>query len=200
MKISQLVPAIGVLAFCVSFGAVRAQDNPAQAAAREALMKQMSEEPAMAPKPPLAESPVVVKHKSKPAVVHSSVPMPIVAPAAVTSAPSPAAEAAAREALMKRMSEVPATAPKPSLVVAPAPAVKIVAPPTAISAPVPVMATHETKRAVVNSPVPVPIVAPALPISATKEQRLQGLLMLYKGDQITPEQYHTQRAAILAEP
>jgi len=41
---------------------------------------------------------------------------------------------------------------------------------------------------------------PSLPISAEKEQRLQDLLVKYKADQITPEQYHTQRAAILAEP
>jgi hypothetical protein len=42
--------------------------------------------------------------------------------------------------------------------------------------------------------------APALPIAATKEQRLQQLLSQYKADQITPQQYHEQRAAILAEP
>lgn len=41
---------------------------------------------------------------------------------------------------------------------------------------------------------------PPLPISADKEQRLQDLLVKYRADQITPEQYHTQRAAILAEP
>jgi hypothetical protein len=42
--------------------------------------------------------------------------------------------------------------------------------------------------------------APALPIAASKEQRLQQLLSQYKADQITPQQYHEQRAAILAEP
>jgi hypothetical protein len=46
----------------------------------------------------------------------------------------------------------------------------------------------------------VPINAPALPISTTKGQRLQALLALYKADQITPEQYQKQRAAILAGP
>ena len=46
----------------------------------------------------------------------------------------------------------------------------------------------------------IAIIAPALPISATKEQRLQALLMQYRADQITPQQYQTQRAAILAEP
>jgi hypothetical protein len=45
-----------------------------------------------------------------------------------------------------------------------------------------------------------PIATPALPISATKEQQLQALLAKYKADQISPEEYHKQRAAILAEP
>ena len=44
------------------------------------------------------------------------------------------------------------------------------------------------------------IAAPALPIAASKENRLQTLLGKYKINQITPEEYHTQRAAILAEP
>ena len=45
-----------------------------------------------------------------------------------------------------------------------------------------------------------PITAPALPISATKEEKLQALLTKYKADQISPEEYHRQRAAIIAEP
>lgn len=42
--------------------------------------------------------------------------------------------------------------------------------------------------------------APPPAVSASKEQRLQGLLQLYKADQLSPEQYHTERAKILAEP
>ncbi len=45
-----------------------------------------------------------------------------------------------------------------------------------------------------------PIVVPALPISASKEEQLQALLVKYQADQITPEEYHKQRAAILAAP
>lgn len=45
-----------------------------------------------------------------------------------------------------------------------------------------------------------PVAAPALPISADKQARLQALLLKYKADQLTPEEYHQQRAAILAEP
>jgi len=42
--------------------------------------------------------------------------------------------------------------------------------------------------------------APSLPISADKQQRLNDLLNKYRADQITPGDYHAQRAAILAEP
>jgi hypothetical protein len=34
----------------------------------------------------------------------------------------------------------------------------------------------------------------------TKEQQLDALLAQYKADQISPGEYHKQRAAILAEP
>lgn len=34
----------------------------------------------------------------------------------------------------------------------------------------------------------------------TKQERLEGLLLLYQGDFITPNAYHEQRAKILAEP
>jgi hypothetical protein len=49
------------------------------------------------------------------------------------------------------------------------------------------------------APAPAPMVAPPLPISGTKEERLAEILRQYKADQITPLQYHTQRAKILAE-
>lgn len=42
-----------------------------------------------------------------------------------------------------------------------------------------------------------PVVAPALPIGAGKQQKLVDLLAKYKADQISPEEYHRQRAAIL---
>jgi hypothetical protein len=148
MKITKLLPAIGVFAFCVSFGSVRAQDNPAQAAAREALMKQMDQVQAPEPQTPPAAP---------------TAPATVAKPAA--SAVEPATPAAT----------TPATAPV-------------------------VIITNPATPATMNPSTPVPIVAPGLPISMTKEQRLQALLARYKADQITPEQYHTQRAAILAEP
>ncbi len=49
-------------------------------------------------------------------------------------------------------------------------------------------------------PVFKPLEAPPLPISAEKQQKLSDLLRKYKMDEITPEQYHEQRAKILAGP
>lgn len=153
MKISKLLPAVGVLAFCVSFNSARAQDNAAQAAARAALMKQMDQ--VQAPEPQT--------------------------PPAAPAAPAVAAEEPAAPAAPAAPVEVPVAPIAPVVVVLQTNAV--------VAAPV-----------TVTNPRPVPIIAPAVPISMTKEQRLQELLAKYKADQITPEQYHTQRAAILAQP
>ena len=45
-----------------------------------------------------------------------------------------------------------------------------------------------------------PIESPLLPVSATQQAQLQALLIKYKANQITPEEYHNQRAEILAQP
>ena len=45
-----------------------------------------------------------------------------------------------------------------------------------------------------------PLQGPAPAISADKEQRLQELLRKYKAEEISPEEYHQQRAKVLAEP
>ena len=86
-----------------------------------------------------------------------------------------------------------APAAKPAVTVAPPPASQpaVTAPPSAK----PAEANYAGKDLGMK-----PIVAPALPITASKEDRLAALLMKYKADQISPEEYHTQRAAILAEP
>ncbi|HWW00160.1 MAG TPA: hypothetical protein VNZ64_10735 [Candidatus Acidoferrum sp.] len=44
-----------------------------------------------------------------------------------------------------------------------------------------------------------PLAGPVSPISAAKQQQLDALLLSYKADQITPEQYHAERAKILGE-
>lgn len=45
-----------------------------------------------------------------------------------------------------------------------------------------------------------PIEGPTSPLSAAKQAKLADLLVRYKADSITAEEYHTQRAAILAAP
>jgi hypothetical protein len=42
------------------------------------------------------------------------------------------------------------------------------------------------------------MIAPPLPTTPDQQAKLDNLLKLYKADIITPEEYHTQRAAILA--
>ncbi len=58
-----------------------------------------------------------------------------------------------------------------------------------------------------STPPPQPAPAPLPPmqgppssISSGKQQKLDALLQQYKADQITPQEYHEQRAKILAEP
>ncbi len=162
MKISKLLPVAAVFASCVGFNSILAQDNPAQAAARAALMKQMGQAQAPEPQTPPAAS-TTPATPAAPAAVSTEAAQPAGTPPAD---PNAAAQEKARAALLAKMAEPP---PKPATIV-----------PTVAG--------------------PVPIIAPAIPISMTKEQRLQELLAKYKADQVTPEQYHTQRAAILAEP
>jgi hypothetical protein len=124
-----------------------------------------------------------------------------------------------REALRQKMNQldaqpapaVPQTAVvAPSVQKAPAP----VAQPAPASTPAPA-AQATTTAGQSPAPAPQPPTKPkaikgqqSLPplqnappaVSADKEQRLQELLSKYKADQISPEEYHQQRAKILAEP
>jgi hypothetical protein len=53
-----------------------------------------------------------------------------------------------------------------------------------------------------SQPAPTPASTPAenTGIAASKEQRLADLLRRYRADEITPLEYHTERAKIIAEP
>jgi len=79
--------------------------------------------------------------------------------------------------------------------------------------PAEVVATPPAKPAApVASPIPAnagntgaalgfkPIEAPPLPVSAQKEAELQALLAKYMADQVSPDEYQKERAAILTEP
>jgi hypothetical protein len=104
------------------------------------------------------------------------------------------AQAEARAALAQKMAALgmpmsPTTAPTAPVAVKTPPASQ----PTAPTAPVVTKNSATTLQR-------IPMVAPALPISASKEEKLRVLLSHYEADQISPEQYHEQRAAILAAP
>ena len=132
---------------------LRAEDTPAQAAARVALEQKLQE---LNSNPPTAPAPA-------PAVVNL--------PAMDTPA-----QAAARAALEQKLQDLNNN------------------PPTA-----PATASAVVKTAPHNTDVkPLPAAAVAVPLS--KEERLRWLLVRYKADEITPQEYYTQRAAILAEP
>jgi hypothetical protein len=128
MQISKLIPAAGAVALCLSFIAARAQDNPAQAAARAALMEKMNApetQPAQAAPPPIVVTPsgatqvqprkptnkVVVPSPAVPAkpAVQAPQTKPMPAMEAVQTAPAASdaeAQAKARAALEQKMSEL----------------------------------------------------------------------------------------------
>jgi hypothetical protein len=75
----------------------------------------------------------------------------------------------------------------------PAPVVSTPARPTPTGTSSPVVAAPSATKTPEFAPAPEP--GPA-----SKQARLAALLQLYKADTITPQQYHTQRAKIIAEP
>ena len=141
----------------------------------------------------------------------------VTAPPAVVDA---AAQASAMDALQKKMSELdeqqkaqtPAASPSDNAAQAAARTAleekiqQLNAQQAAMNATKPAAATPvaATPPASANYPgkelgLP-PITAPPLPISAQQETDLQGLLMRYEANQISPEEYQKERARILAKP
>jgi hypothetical protein len=175
-KISKLFPAIGVAIFLSSLMAVRADDTPAQAAARAALEQKLNE---MAAQPAISP-PIIVT----PAEVKIEQPAPIVMAPPTNTAP-PSAE--------KTVIEKVETPPEAATVL------KQTLPPSDQWTNNAVPVVTETNSTVMT-PAVKPLETPALPISATKAERLQALLEKYKADQITPAEYHTERAKIIGEP
>jgi hypothetical protein len=108
---------------------------------------------------------------------------------------------------MKQMDTQAPVKPSPGTV-AVAPAQKTMAPSPAAPAPTgvapaqsaPPKATPKPAKTVkVLQPFPA-LQAPPAVVSADKQQRLDDLLRKYRSDQLTPEEYHQQRAKILGEP
>ena len=127
-------------------------------------------------------------------------------PAAPAALPAVDAEtiAKARETLRQKMKELDAqpsalTNAPTRVAATPAPA----KPKATASKPEtkPVAEKAPKKPAAVKSaPAFQPIQAPPPSIPADKQQRLLELLHKYKADELTPEEYHVQRAKIMSEP
>jgi hypothetical protein len=162
--------------------------TPPPAAAAPPVTKPI---PAPAPPPAAAvAAPAAVKAVSSPASTGFSEQ----AAESALNAPAPAdaaATAKALEVMRQKMNEMQGQKPLENASFPPA---QVGLPPQqAKTAPAPAAGLK-------GSPAFPPVEGPPLPISAAKDQRLQELLRRYKADEITPEQYHQQRAKILAEP
>ena len=102
------------------------------------------------------------------------------------------------------MKELETQAPTPVTAPAPAPAVAKPAEAkpqeTAIKPEVKPAPAKVSKKPAKGPQAFPPISGPPPAVSADKQQRLAELLRKYKADEITPEEYHQQRAKILSEP
>jgi hypothetical protein len=219
MQISKLSVAICATFVGVLPLAVHAADSEAQAKAREALEKAMSQPATQttptpsAPVQPQQPAPAPAPAAAPAAVQPAAQPVPAAPAATTTSTPSvrmlnapspmsPDDTDKVRAALRQKMAEqqnqpvaVAVTPPptKPVTPTQPKPGTTVNPPPPHV---VYVPSPPPTQPAL----APTKVVAPPLPISATKEAQLQELLIRYKADQISPEDYHKERAKILAGP
>ena len=175
--------------------------------------------PVQKPTPPPVQQPAVTQSTTpvstppppapKPAKKKVKAPKPAPAEkgnfAPITNAGDTQTDEKLQNALQQRMTQTPA------------PPIEQQAPPTApeshkktkevatqSSNPQPPPAPRPAPPQAALQPPPVstlpPLPAPPSPLSASKQQRLDVLLQQYRSDQITPQQYHDQRAKILSEP
>jgi hypothetical protein len=170
-------------------------DTPAQAAARATLMQQLN--PGGSPPAPAAST--MTKTEVTPAPTMAPATTPAATVSVVPLAGDTPAQAEARAALAQKMADLGMPMNQTAAPAAPAPAPAPVAAKPPISQPAVVAVPAPAKNSTTTLQR-IPMVAPPLPISTTKEEKLRILLAHYEADQITPEQYHEQRAAILAAP
>ena len=150
------------------------------------------------PTPAPAAAPVVVAQVAAPVVAQASTPAPQSQVSIRPEGTDNPAQAAARIALAKALfgsapatsSTTPAFQSQPRATTVSASQSVVVARP----------ASTGTDNYIGQNLGLRPIAAPALPISASKQEQLSALLAKYMADQITPEEYHRQRAAILTQP
>jgi hypothetical protein len=223
MQIMKLLPAVCAAALGASFISAHAGDTPVQAAARAAFEQEMKAldksqtnqsatnlaKPApaktattqTAPKPspaPAAKPVVTAPHPAAAAaVVPAAAAAAIVAPAET----APATNSAEAAPATPPPAETKAAEPTPeSGAVAPVPAAVLIASPA--TTPVPGVPNSKSQ---VTAVIPGKelglrsIEAPLVPITETQLQELHDLLAKYKLNEITPAEYHRQRAEILGQ-
>lgn len=236
MQFSKFLSLFCATAVCAGFISARADDTPAQAAARAALEQKMQELDAQDASTNSAAPPAVVvtpsgaaQEQPAPPATVTTIPAPAeTQPAPVTISPDNDAQATARAALDQKMRELDVQEASTNAPAETQPA-DTAAQAAARAALDQKMRELDAEQAATNkqtlpmivitpsnvapSPLPPanvnypgkalglkPIEAPAPPVSADKEAQLQALLAKYMADQVTPEEYQQQRAAILAEP
>ena len=194
MQTSKLSVVIGALLICAPL-TMRATDTAAQAAARAVVEQKLKELDGQAIAPATGNAaPVVI---ATPAVTTTATTEPMLKPINQTKAEKAAAKLKAKQDAERATAELKAQ--------------KEAARKAAADKAKAERAAAKTKMETAKpAPMPVmdagkdiglkPVTAPALPIGASKEARLQALLAKYQADQISPEDYHKQRAAILAQP
>ena len=188
-----------------------AQDTDDQAKFREAMRKAIEEQNAAeaagtaapaAPKPvaqPAANPTVVVPVPTEPETAGAK------SDSKFSDAPVASDDenmAKFRTAMRQEIANNPAPVATPAAAsgaavaakAAPAPAK---AAPVAANKPAPAAKAHAASKPTYSA---APGEAIPSPFSTAKQQRLDALLGQYKADAITPQEYHAQRAAIIAEP
>lgn len=208
---SLLLATVAYLA--ISASKTLAKDSDDAAKLREAMRQKLAEEKSAQTAPAQVTPAAPAKPAAPAATAKPVTPATPAAPVKPTPAPvKPATQASAtdsvvvgdnpedaalREAMRARMADkaaptaVPAAAPAE-----PAPAPTKPAEPAPSKAKPAKPAPSKAKPAKAAS---TPMQTPASPLAGSKEERLKHLLDQYKADQITPEEYHKQRAKIVAE-
>ena len=204
MRISKCFLVVCAAAYGIAALPVHAADSDTDAKLREAMRQKMAELEAQSTVPSATTNPSPAtakpKHKSQSSVAQSTSAQPPVNQESITKA---------RETLHQQMKELESQPPAATPAANPAPKVAGSQPgqksPEAKSSetagksdtqPKPDKAIKKPAKGTAFPPIPVP--PPA--ISADKDARLAELLRKYKADEITPEEYHQQRAKILSEP
>ena len=197
MQTSRLLPAVAAIVLCASAFSTRADDTPAQAAARQALMQDMNgtdntETPTPPPATPVPP-PVIVPPPPAPVIpppvpsmtMETNMPAP---PAPVSTAPAAAQGSSSNLVVPPVEQEVPPATQATQYPVNPPPTNPSITP-TNMPSSTPVI----TPGAANEGPS-----APPLPLTDGQQQQLQALLQQYEANQISPAQYQAARAKILA--